>query len=117
MVTKTWALLLIFLTTLLTTLAQFFLKTALQGTVAPVPLVTGLILYGLGALLMILAFKGGDVSLLYPIIATSYIWVALISQFWFHETVSALRWIGIAFILLGVVLLGLSGKNVPLEVL
>jgi len=111
-VTKNWAFGLIFLTTLMTTLAQFFLKTAVHDRpILLIPLAAGVALYGVGSALMILSFKGGQVSLLYPITATSYIWVALISQFWFGEDVHALRWVGIAIIIAGITLIGLANKQ------
>lgn len=110
-VTKRWAFGLILLTTLMTTLAQFFLKTGVHDAILPVPLAIGIALYALGSVLMIVSFKGGQVSLLYPITATSYVWVALISQFWFGEDVHLVRWIGIAVIITGILLIGLANKQ------
>ncbi len=111
-VTKTWALALMVFTTLLTTLAQFFLKTGLAllpSIFTNVSLLAGVLLYVLGAALMIFAFKGGEVSVLYPIIATSYVWVALVSHFFLHEQVHMFRWIGIGIIVLGIILV--SSRN------
>lgn len=110
-VTKVWAFGLILLTTVLTTLAQFFLKTALHDNVLPFPLLAGIVLYAVGSGIMILSFKGGQVSLLYPITASSYIWVALISQFWFNEDVHLMRWLGILVIITGIILIGLANKK------
>lgn len=118
-VTKTWAFLLILLTTVLTTTAQYFLKTGLVQGISPTnySFFIGMALYVVGAALMILAFKGGEVSSLYPVIASSYIWVALVSYFVFHESIHVVRWLGIAIIIAGVITIGLSGQKAAPEVL
>ena len=112
-ITNKQAFLLILLTTVFTTIAQAFLKTALNST--PLNwflLVIGASLYVIGAGVMILAFKGGDVSLLYPVIATSQLWVTLISHYWFHESVHLLRWIGVFVILAGITIIGFAQPKV-----
>ena len=111
-VTKVWAFALVILTTLLTTTAQFFLKTSVGMLPRlTIPLLAGVALYALGSVVMILAFKGGEVSVLYPVIATSYIWVALVARFLLHEEVHLLRWIGIVVIVAGISVIGLASKN------
>jgi drug/metabolite transporter (DMT)-like permease len=112
--TKRWAFFLIVLTTVLTTLAQYFLKAGigqLPLLFTNVALLTGIGIYALGAFVMILAFKGGDVSSLYPVIATSYVWVALESWLFFGESIHWLRWLGIGVIIVGVSIVGLSGRQ------
>jgi uncharacterized membrane protein len=47
-----------------------------------------------------------------PIASFSYITIPLVSIVFLHETVSALRWLGISFILLGVVLVSLSSREI-----
>src|SRR3989344_7954267 len=44
-------------------------------------LIFGLFLYGIGAILLILALKYGELSVVFPIFATNYIWVALLSAY------------------------------------
>ena len=63
----------------------------------------GFVLYGLSAVLFILTLKHGNLSVLYPIIATSYIWVALIASLYLHEPFPPVKWLGVAFICLGIV--------------
>ncbi len=120
-VTKTWAFGLVMLTTLLATTAQFFLKTgvgqlpaafSLTAIFTNVPLLLGVFLYALGSFIMILAFKGGEVSGLYPVISTSYVWVALIAYFLLGEQVHALRWTGIVIIITGILMIGYAGRQV-----
>lgn len=111
-VTKIWAFALVILTTLLTTTAQFFLKTSV-GLLPKltISLLAGVALYAFGSVVMILAFKGGEVSVLYPLIATSYIWVALVARFLLHEEVHVLRWIGIVVIVAGISIIGVASKS------
>jgi multidrug transporter EmrE-like cation transporter len=70
------------------------------------PLVTGYSLYGLNTVLLVLALREGELSMLYPIIALTYVWVTLLSYILLHEPVSLFKNLGIAAIVLGVAVLG-----------
>ncbi len=116
--TKLWAIGLMILTTLLTSTAQVFYKKAIGdlefnifSIITNMDLITGIALYGIGAVLMIIAFKGGELSVLYPIVATSYIWVGLFSYYLFDESLNVLRWLGIFAIFFGVIFVGLGSKD------
>jgi len=74
--------------------------------VTNLPLIAGYALYGLFTLLMVLALREGELSLMYPIISLSYVWVTALSYFIFHDTLSPLKLLGIAGIMAGVTLLG-----------
>ena len=74
-------------------------------------LATLLTLAILGAFIMITAFKGGEVSVLYPIIATSYIWVSLMSAYFFKENLNLFRWIGIFVIISGIIFISVGSKE------
>ncbi|MFA5005598.1 MAG: EamA family transporter [Candidatus Omnitrophota bacterium] len=52
-----------------------------------------------------------DLSVAVPIASFSYILVPLVSIIFLHEQISALRWLGIIFILFGVILVSLSSKE------
>lgn len=65
----------------------------------------GMTLYGISAILFIVALKHGNLSVLYPVIATSYVWVAIISFKVLDEPLSIAKWLGIALILGGVMLI------------
>jgi drug/metabolite transporter (DMT)-like permease len=101
--------------TVLSATAQVLMKSGannlrvnatLPGILANVPLFAGLALYGIGAALMILALRHGQLSLLYPMISLSYVWVAILSVLIFHETMSPLKVGGILVIMAGVGILG-----------
>lgn len=66
----------------------------------------GLLFYGLSALLFVFALRFGDLSLLYPFAALSYIWVAFLSVYFLQERITSYRWFGIVLIMTGITLLG-----------
>lgn len=65
-------------------------------------LILGLACYGIATILFVVCLKHGNLSLLYPLIATSYIWVAIFSKILLGEAIPLTRWIGVGVILLGV---------------
>ncbi|HEY3442071.1 MAG TPA: EamA family transporter [Paludibaculum sp.] len=67
---------------------------------------TGLSLYGFSTVLLILALRDGELSLLYPVISLTYVWVTIMSVLVFHESINAFKVAGIAVICAGVALLG-----------
>jgi multidrug transporter EmrE-like cation transporter len=75
------------------------------------PLIAGYALYGLNTLLMVLALRKGELSMLYPIIALTYVWVTLLSYTLLHEPPNAFKNCGIALIVTGVAVLGSGGKK------
>lgn len=52
-----------------------------------------------------------DLSVAVPVCSFSYILVPIVSIIFLHEKVDALRWIGICFILAGVIFVSLSSKE------
>lgn len=74
--------------------------------ITDVPLIAGLAIYGLGAILMIIALKHGELSVLYPLISLSYVWVAILSVLLFHESMPVAKIAGICIIMAGVATLG-----------
>ncbi len=74
-------------------------------------LLAGYALYGLNTLLMVLALRDGELSMLYPIIALTYVWVTLLSYTLLREPPNAFKNIGIVTIMIGVAVLGRGGKK------
>ena len=119
MTTKLWAILLVLFTTLLTSSAQVFYKLgiptlefSIKGVLTNYYIISGLALYGIGALLLIISFRGGEVSVLYPIIATSYIWVSFLSIFFLHEIMNNFKWLGVISIIIGIASINYGSKEV-----
>lgn len=109
MQTKLSLILLVAFCALLGATGQVFFKLATKTLVMePLALITnwrlivGLTLYGLGTILFLYALRQANLSILYPIIATSYIWVSLFSMIFLKEAFPAFKWIGIAMILIAV---------------
>lgn len=94
--------------------AQILFKTGLRAMphVTPlavmtnVPLLAGLTLYGISTLLLVLALREGELSLLYPVISLTYAWVTVLSVFWLGETLNVFKVVGILIIVSGVAMLG-----------
>ena len=82
----------------------------LWALVTNVPLFIGYVLYGINTLLLVLALREGELSMLYPIIALTYVWVTLLSYTLLHEPPNALKNAGVTAIVLGVAVLG-KGKS------
>lgn len=118
MATKLWAVFLVVLCTLLTSSAQILYKTGAEQL--PLiffnwPLIAGMCLYGLGAILLVIALRGGELTVLYPIIATSYVWVVILALLFLGEPIHYLRLTGIALIILGISWIAYGSKRMPVE--
>ena len=70
--------------------------------------IIGLGCYGGSAMLYMVALRGIPLSVALPATALSYVAVALIGHFVFHEPIGAQRIAGLAMILAGVIVLGTS---------
>ena len=68
-------------------------------------LILAVTVYALSTFLYVYALSKGNLSILYPIIATSYIWTMIFSQLFLNESVGLTSWAGVFFILLGVALI------------
>lgn len=69
-------------------------------------LILGYGMHACNAVLLILALRDGELSMLYPIIALTYVWVNLLSIYFFHEHINFFKAGGIALVMAGVALLG-----------
>ena len=76
-----------------------------------VPLIAGYALYGINTLMLVLALREGELSMLYPIIALTYVWVTLLSYLLLHEPPNLYKNLGIAIIVMGVAVLGRGGRK------
>lgn len=79
------------------------------GVIGNAKLLLGYFCYGVNTFLIALALKGRELSRLYPIIALTYVWVALLSLYFLpEEHMNFFKWIGISFVVGGVSVLGLK---------
>jgi drug/metabolite transporter (DMT)-like permease len=86
------------------------IETAI-GMVTILPLFSGFVLYGLFTVIMVFALRRAELSLLYPIMALSYVWVTVASVVLLKEAVNAPEIAGVAVIVCGVAVLG-RGESV-----
>ncbi len=80
------------------------------GLLTDIPLLAGYSLYAVMTVLIVVAFKNGELSVLYPVISLSYVWVTALSYFIFHDTVNAYKIAGLTLIVGGVGVIGRSAK-------
>lgn len=71
-------------------------------------LIIGILFYAFGTIVFIPALKGGELSVLYPLVATSYIFVSFYSIKLLKEKMNKYKWMGILLIILGVAFIGLG---------
>jgi multidrug transporter EmrE-like cation transporter len=83
----------------------------LIGLIGDIPLVAGYALYALMTVLIVVAFKDGELSVLYPIISLSYVWVTALSYFIFHDSLNTWKMTGLGFIIGGVAVIGRGSKS------
>lgn len=119
MATKKWAIFLVIFVTFLTSTGQILYKLGadriiweeIMSIVLNYHLILGVIIYLISAVLLIVAFKGGELSVLYPFIATSYVWVTLFAAFFLNELLNFYRWLGVGVIIIGVCFIGWGSKQ------
>ncbi|MEM2916217.1 MAG: EamA family transporter [Candidatus Woesearchaeota archaeon] len=65
----------------------------------------GFVLHAIAAAVLIYLFKKGEVSILFPVFATNYIWVNIFAYVFFGEPLTVLKWAGIFCIIAGAIIL------------
>lgn len=75
------------------------------------PIMSGLVLYGLSTVLLVLALRHGELSMIYPVIALTFVWVTILSALVIGESMNAYKIAGIAIIVGGVSVLGLGARR------
>ncbi len=68
----------------------------------------GLVLYGCGAVLMIIALKYGELSVLHPMMSAGYVLSLVLGAIVLDEHITPLRITGVAAIIVGLVFLSSS---------
>jgi undecaprenyl phosphate-alpha-L-ara4N flippase subunit ArnE len=116
MKTKKEAILLVLICTFFTSIGQLFLKIGskelsfnLIELLTNFPLIIGFSFYIIGAVILIFALKNGELSVLYPFIATSFIWVSILSVIFLNESMNAWKWSGVFVIIIGMAFIGRGG--------
>lgn len=84
---------------------------SLMQIIANAPLMMGYVLYGINMLMLTMALKNAPLSLLYPIISLTYVWVTMLSVMIFKESVNSYKILGLVIVISGVAVLGFGGKK------
>lgn len=66
----------------------------------------GFLLYGIGAILMLIAYKYGSLSVLQPMLSFNYVFSILLAHYALNEEIMVSDVIGIIIIIAGTVLIG-----------
>lgn len=84
-------------------LGQLFWKLSTEGHIPF--LFVGFLLYGLGALIMLIAYRFGSLSVLQPILSLNYVFSIVLSASVLKETITVLKCIGVLVVISGVILI------------
>jgi drug/metabolite transporter (DMT)-like permease len=111
--------LLVFSCTLIGAAAQVFFKLGATSIDKPTPvevllnpaLLGGYCLYGISTILLVLALRRGQLSLLYPVISLTYVWVTILSILIFRESLNAYKAVGLTVVVAGVAVLGRDTRS------
>ena len=71
-------------------------------------LIVGVSLYLASTVVYLSALKGGQLSVLYPMVALGYIWTLLWSKLFFNEAMTRAKFAGLGLIVAGVILVGIG---------
>jgi len=110
--TPAWAVVLTALTALIAAVGQLFFKRG-AATVSPnlstwllnPQLLIGLAVHAVGFVFIVVALRHGRLSVLFPVLATSYIWGVLLAARYLGEPITLGKWAGVGLILSGVALI------------
>ena len=84
------------------------LELNLKSLMKNYDLMLGVVIYGLSTVFYVIGIKGGELTVLFPLVSTGYIWVCFLSIKYLGERMNTMKWLGISCIVLGVVLIGLG---------
>lgn len=119
MIKNRWAVVLVLLSTFITSGGQILLKKGASGLslnvveqLANLPLLAGWGMYMVGAGMLVVALKYGDLSLLYPIYSLNFIWVSIMSPYFFeYDSMNPVKWLGVAVVVVGVTCVGVGSAR------
>ena len=115
MATQLSSIVLITLSTVISSLASFFLKVAsknftfqIKAVIRNFPLIGAFSLHFISAIIGIIAYRGGELTVLVPLASLNYIWASILAVRFLGEKMNGWKWAGIFTIMVGITLIGLS---------
>ena len=113
MATAPWAIGLVIVASIVGALGPIYLKKGAKNfkfdfkvLITNYALMLGVLFYGSATIIFIPALRGGELSVLYPFISLSYVWVSLLSVKMLKEKMNKFKWLGVLIIIIGVSLIG-----------
>ncbi|MDA1313477.1 MAG: hypothetical protein O2968_09100 [Acidobacteria bacterium] len=82
----------------------------LTGILTNVSLIGGYTCLGVNTMLVVIALRGGQLSVLYPIMALGYVWVTILAPLYFHEIINPSKMVGLVLIIAGVSFIGAGSR-------
>ena len=117
MATELWAILLVIISSVLAAFSSILLKKAsekrllhIKSLMTNYHLFGAVALYGLGISVFVVALKGGDLSVLYPLSSLGYVWASLGSIKFLGEKMNKSKWTGVILIIIGVTFIGIGSS-------
>ena len=115
MKTELSAIIIVFLSSFLGAAGQYYFKKGADA-IAKISLmklfnkniITAVILYLSGSVAYIIALPRGELSVLYPIVASNFIWVVLIAKIKLKEKLNFGKVTGLGLIIAGIILIGFT---------
>jgi len=115
MTTELWAVGLVLIGSIIGAFGPIFVKKAsdsfslnIKKIIQNKNLILGLSCYAFGTIVFIPALKGGDLSILYPLVSIGYVLTCLYSIKLLKEKMNKLKWLGIILIMIGVAFIGIG---------
>lgn len=96
--------LLMFCSSICVCIGQLLWKMSTTGNL--IEMIIGFVFYGMGALLMIIAYRYGKVSVLQPMLSMNYVFSIFLGGVVLHEAITVWKMLGIIIIICGVILIG-----------
>ncbi|MGZ5293306.1 MAG: EamA family transporter [Actinomycetota bacterium] len=78
--------------------------SSLKAIITTPSVIAGLAIFGISAFVWLLVLSRASLSFAYPFASITYLLIVLADRFVLHETIPPLRWAGVFFIMLGIVL-------------
>ena len=115
MATETWAIAMVVFATLIGAFGSLCFKTGsdkltrdIKKLLTNYRIMLGFLLYSISSIFFIIGLRGGELSVLYPLVAVGYVWICLLSIKFLKEKMNTWKWLGIIFIMVGVSLIGIG---------
>jgi drug/metabolite transporter (DMT)-like permease len=85
--------------------------SSLKAVVTNLFVIGGLAIFGISAVVWLLVLSRASLSFAYPFASLSYLLIVLAARFVLHEQIPPLRWVGVACIMTGIILVAQTPHN------